>query len=577
MKKIIIFAILFLSSSLCFAGMDHFSGTWKNVDSKTRGVTTLIITAKGSTASVHAWGRCTPMDCDWGTVKAKAVPVNQLKAFFKNSFSKRVMTLTLSGRNRLKAEVKTHFTDNSGRKDYTARYQFNRSGKKPSYGKSSGGKFQRKPTSSRKPGLTRQPASSSGSSRPQTSGFARAKAQVAYTGSPRKVQAGTSGSSQAKMTQNIKVIYPNGGEKWEAGKRYNIRWKSAGFKSSDKIKILLKTYPPGNAGNFWVTNSARNTGMFNYKVPANLGIREKKFKIYVMKQNGGVKDESDRFFEITRAQSAQGAVSSVSSSAQGGAKSLKIVYPNGGEELVAGTDLNIKWNSKGNINRVKIILWMEQLAVPNVKAPVFISKSAPNTGTFRYRIPQTLNSRFGLRCRVIIYDVQAEKIKDSSDAHFSIYPTIDLTPANIRIKNKKKHWTLNVLKHIVMDTVTGGLYTQKEAISYKKSGGAISRKAKIIIEYDLFNYGTKIVRQETWTKVTFRLIPGNDELSSVGFSHQKIIPGRKYHYKGTFKAADMDLAPGRYLLEIYVDPENNSNEPEALRANNKKTIEFRIK
>jgi len=580
MKKIITFAFvfLFLSGSVCFAGMGNFTGTWKNVDSKTRGVTILKISAKGNTASVHAWGSCTPVDCDWGATKAKAVPVNKLKAFFKNNFSKRIMVLSLSGRNRLKAEVKTHFTDNSGRKDYIARYQFKLSGKKPSFSKPGRGKLQRTPVSSGKPGLTRQPVSPSGSSQPKASGFSTAKVSGVNTGTSQKVQFSSS-SSQSKVTQNIKVIYPNGGEKWKAGKRYNIRWKSAGFKSSDKVKILLKTYPPTNAGNFWVTNSARNTGMFNYKVPSNLGIREKKFKIYVMTLNRSVKDESDRFFAITRAQSAQGAVSSQSSSAQGGSKSLKIVYPNGGEELTAGTDLDVKWKSSGNINRVKVILMMEQLNVPNFRAPIILSKSAPNTGTFRYRIPQNFNSRFGLRCRAIVHDIQGGNIKDISDRHFSIYPTVDLTPTNIKIRNKKKSWTLNILKNIAIDTATAGLglLAPKEAISYKKSGGAISRKSKIIIEYDLYNWGTKIVRQKTWTKVTFRLIPGNDELNSVGFSHEKIIPGRKYHYKGTFKAADMDLAPGTYLLELYVDPGHNTNEPEALRANNKKTIEFRVK
>ena len=578
MKKIItfIFVILFLSGSFCFAGIGNFSGTWKNVDSKTRGVTAIKISAKGSSASVHAWGSCTPVDCDWGAVKAKGATDNKLKAFFKNNFSKRIMVLTLTGRNRLKAEVKTHFTDNSGRKDYAAVYQFNRSGKNPSYGKPAGGKLQRAPISSGKKSLTRQPASPSGSSKPKASGFSTAKVQGANTGTSQKVQPGISSSSQSKIKQNIEVIYPNGGEKWKAGTRYNIRWKSAGLKSSDKVKILLKTYPPTNAGNFWVTNSARNTGMFNYKIPSNLGIREKKFKIYVMKLNGSIKDESDRFFEITQAQPGQGAVSSTSSSVQGGPKSLKIVYPNGGEELVAGTDLHIKWKSKGNMNRVKVILMMEQLNVPNFRAPIILSKSAPNTGTFRYRIPQSFNSRFGLRLRVIVHD---GNIKDISDGYFSIYPTVDLTPANIKIRNKKKSWKLNILKSIAIDTATAGLglSAPKEAISYRKSGGGISRKSKIILEYDLFNYGTKIVRQKTWTKVTFRLRPGNDELNSAGFSHEKIIPGRKYHYKATFKAADMDLAPGIYLLEIYVDPENNSNEPEALRANNKKTIEFRVK
>ena len=36
----------------------------------------------------------------------------------------------------------------------------------------------------------------------------------------------------------IEVLSPNGGETWETGKRYTIRWKSKGVKGN--VKIMLK-------------------------------------------------------------------------------------------------------------------------------------------------------------------------------------------------------------------------------------------------------------------------------------------------------------------------------------------------
>jgi hypothetical protein len=42
------------------------SGSWKNDNSQTRGVTRLDVQQNADVVTVHAWAACSPQDCDWG-------------------------------------------------------------------------------------------------------------------------------------------------------------------------------------------------------------------------------------------------------------------------------------------------------------------------------------------------------------------------------------------------------------------------------------------------------------------------------------------------------------------------------
>jgi hypothetical protein len=110
-------------------------------------------------------------------------------------------------------------------------------------------------------------------------------------------------------------------------------------------------------------------------------------------------------------------------------------------------------------------------------------------------------------------------------------------------------------------------------------GRKITKNTRIKIEFDLINYGTKILRRKFMTKVSVRLRPGNDELSAVGFSHDKIIPiipGKLYHYEADIKPSDWNMLPGKYSLELYTDPGHILAEPAELQNNNKKIVDFEV-
>jgi hypothetical protein len=109
--------------------VNRLNGKWVNVDPHTRGLVEIDIDNKG----IHPYGACHPTACDWGTIKAKSFGSNvesptaaALLAKKTNSFDKVEITLSLEADGRLRAEVFTHFTDNSGRADYRAVDYFSR-------------------------------------------------------------------------------------------------------------------------------------------------------------------------------------------------------------------------------------------------------------------------------------------------------------------------------------------------------------------------------------------------------------------------------------------------------------------
>jgi hypothetical protein len=105
------------------------NGVWINVNPKTRGLVRIEIQNK----KIHPYGACHPDPCDWGVLKVKgfASTVDSgvavaLTAKQTTSFSHSEITLSLEHDGRLRAEVFTHFTDNSGRADYRSVDYFER-------------------------------------------------------------------------------------------------------------------------------------------------------------------------------------------------------------------------------------------------------------------------------------------------------------------------------------------------------------------------------------------------------------------------------------------------------------------
>lgn len=132
MKKLIFAALLF-SISVAIAGTasaqaSHFQGTWKNVDSHTRGLVELKINVHGLDVDVKAFGACTPTPCDVGNTDAHLFAPNVsanleqnariLIVRYHESFAERLLVIEPRGPNEIAAQMYTHFTDSSHRTNY---------------------------------------------------------------------------------------------------------------------------------------------------------------------------------------------------------------------------------------------------------------------------------------------------------------------------------------------------------------------------------------------------------------------------------------------------------------------------
>jgi hypothetical protein len=91
---------------------------------------------------------------------------------------------------------------------------------------------------------------------------------------------------------------------------------------------------------------------------------------------------------------------------------IKIVYPNGGEVLKAGTRIQIKWQSEGLQSKVVIVLYKKGIK------HLVISPQTDNNGTFSWRIPANIPE--GNEYRVRIRSFEELSVNDFSDRDFTI-------------------------------------------------------------------------------------------------------------------------------------------------------------
>lgn len=115
------------------ASLAQFAGKWNNTNPNTKGLTTLDIAISGTQVMVHAWGQCTPTDCDWGNMQgyayAPAVSSNlqataeAISVVHNESFAQRLLIIRPAGA-QLRVETYTRFTDSSGRANYVEAEMF---------------------------------------------------------------------------------------------------------------------------------------------------------------------------------------------------------------------------------------------------------------------------------------------------------------------------------------------------------------------------------------------------------------------------------------------------------------------
>ncbi|MCX7875538.1 MAG: hypothetical protein N2321_05135 [Melioribacteraceae bacterium] len=183
----------------------------------------------------------------------------------------------------------------------------------------------------------------------------------------------------------LKIIKPNGGETWVAGKIDTIKWYSTG------VENVLIEFSPNNGTNwFTIVDRTPSSGTYltSFTAPSN------QYKIRIIdKENGSPQDESDGTFSVTEE------------------PKITVLSPNGNEEWFAGSSNSIKWKST-NIENVKIEYTTNNGATWNL-----ITSSTPSNGVYNWNPIPNVSS---LQCRVRISDALDGIPSDISDDNFTI-------------------------------------------------------------------------------------------------------------------------------------------------------------
>lgn len=224
------------------------------------------------------------------------------------------------------------------------------------------------------------------------------------------ITTGTKILKVVKSTAPLMVITPNGGEKWELGRKFDIAWST---KETDPVTIeLLKN----GAVESTIASSAPATGKFTWEIPAS----QQTGTGYAIRVRNTMKttisDVSDATFSIENK------------------SELELVSSDSSGYLVKGSTATISW--KSNLSgALKIELYRHGIFEMKIDSVQVSSNS------FNWKIPTTVPVGFDYRIRITSKD--KEWLYDESDADFAIGYPIVTPPYNQSFDNFKAGDTLS--------------------------------------------------------------------------------------------------------------------------------------
>jgi len=195
-----------------------------------------------------------------------------------------------------------------------------------------------------------------------------------------------------KPVPSLAIVSPNGGELFVAGQPVNIIWNSTGV---ENVKIEY-TINNGISPEDWFILVANTPSDGLYET--GFSIPSEKYRIRISEsQTGAPIDESNGTFTI---------------SPQPG---IVVESPNGGEDWLTGTTIEIRWNAT-NIQNVGI-----EYSIDGGADWKQIVNNIPSNGLYNWHIPESIDFRSDL-CLIRISDALDGSPSDVSDNFFTIHP-----------------------------------------------------------------------------------------------------------------------------------------------------------
>jgi hypothetical protein len=206
--------------------------------------------------------------------------------------------------------------------------------------------------------------------------------------------------------------------------------------------------------------------------------------------------------------------------AQSVEKSIKVLWPNGGEELVIGKTYTFRWESKG----VRKVI----CSLRGSSGGEGLGDKPASGGAGAFRIWRGFEAGHGYA--LWIYDFNDNKINDASDAAFSlVLPPVDLV---ISVSKPQEYYDRQQERRYIVKVKNAGTKVLQD----------------VVVEWVLKKLGT-MVKQDGW-----------------GFG--EMFPGTLYENRIVFKRVSDKDRWTDYSWSFFVDPSNQQNEDEELRDDN---------
>lgn len=197
----------------------------------------------------------------------------------------------------------------------------------------------------------------------------------------------------------IKILKPASAETFNSCNATKITWLQKGVLNKSKLDYSI------NGGNSWVNIDSvivsKDSNEYNWAVPNNASTNA---RIRIRNAENSKVADSTAAFTITADAS----------------RSLTITSPNGGESFPPSSWQTVTWTSNGTVGNVTLqyslnggLKW--ELMVGE---QLYYAKDIPNTGTFKWLVPDGLSPNSKLLIR--IYEESKPCISDYSNAFFSI-------------------------------------------------------------------------------------------------------------------------------------------------------------
>lgn len=294
------------------------------------------------------------------------------------------------------------------------------------------------------------------------------------------------------------IFDPDSGKQLVAGETYPVHWNWRGTVSSVKLELWYKI---AGGVNWWtITSSTANDGSHYFTVP------------YYISDSCGIKitsnDDPNSFalsevFGIVRPR-------------------IRVVYPNGGENLIEGDKFEIIWDWNGNFTSVQLQYSIDSLNWQQIVA------STSNDGSYVWTVPSGMWNN----CWIKVINTADIDCYDISDAGLNIIDdTITVTRPASGDTFFIKH------KHPIYWEWLGGFSTAR--IRYSRDGGG---------SWSTITTSTANTGYYLWTCDTF---PTSNALISVISN----LNSGTYDYSGQFVIADTTplVAPLRVLAPLAND------------------------